>query len=417
MTDFTPAIKILTLPPNASHTDPRTEITSWVDYNINASRGTTEFINPPYPAQSEITLLFDDNVIPDVELGTWMEVAVYSAVTLDYEVMHSGYVTNRTSRYRAYGLEGFVLEWSFSITSAISVLQNTEYYEPDTYTLGTSDLLNDVITYSQSTMWNQVNANTTWANYGPTSWANVDALKSSIFPDIIYSAETTDQKLYQGYRNTWDDITTLIYGLYGYIWEEPNGDIHLEYNDAPLSSTLTLTQDMMSTDIVGGDRFDTLRNQVTIVKENNTELVYFQDESVGLFGPRTGTLTTYLFETLDAADVGQKILNSLAYPILSTEQISVNLLNPVFTDAEREILLFSPIGRRVTVEAPAPMGGTLDYLVIGLEYQINKNAFILDLTLAPYSQVYNTINWDQVPYNYTWTSYGVAFPTQKWQDL
>jgi hypothetical protein len=63
------------------------------------------------------------------------------------------------------------------------------------------------------------------------------------------------------------------------------------------------------------------------------------------------------------------------------------------------------------------MGGTLDYIIIGCNYEINRNEYLVNLKLAPYSQVYNTINWDQVPYNYTWTSYGVAFPTQEWQDL
>ena len=417
MTDFTPDIKIYTLPPNAPHTDPRVEVTDWVDYSISASRGTSEYISAPYPAQTTVTLLFPDNVIPEIQLGTWVEIQVYSAVALDYQIIHSGYVTERTSAYRSYGLAGFILEWQFNLTSAISNLQNSTWYNEIALTGGTSQCLDKVLQKSYRTMWNEVNANTQWQDYGPVSWDDVDQIKLDTFPVITYGSNSIDQNLSVGYRNTWDDISTLIYGIYGWIWEQANGDIELEYQGTPISSTFTLTQDMLSPDLIGGDGVGKLRNLVTISEFDGVESRYYDDNSISLFNERSGALSTYLTNTLDAANVGQTILNGLAYPLLSTEQVSVNLLNPIFSDADRELLLYSPIGRRITVDAPVPMGGTLDYLTIGCQFEINKDSFILGLTLAPYSQAYNSPNWDQVPYNYTWTSYGVAFPTQEWQDL
>jgi hypothetical protein len=420
MTDWTPDVKIFTLPPNASHDDPRVEVTDWVDYSISASRGTSEYISPPYPAQTVVSLLFEDNVVPDIELGTWIEIQVYSNVISDYAVIHSGFVTNRTSSYRAYGLTGFILEWQFSLTSAISILQNTTWYNEANFTDFTDVCLFNVFSETGRFIWSQINSNTTWANFGPTSWQDVDTARKNTLPNIFIDGELSSQTLTSGFRNVWDDMTTLTYGVYGYLYEEPSGDIVIKFpaaDAAPLSPVITITQDMLSTDIVGGDKYDSLRNYITLTEFDDIQSTYFDDNSITLYAERSGTLNTYLNNTLEVANIAQIILNGLSYPLLSTEQITLNLLNPVFTDADRELLLYTPLGQLITVEAPAPMGGTIEYLTIGCQFELNKNAFNLILTLAPYSQARNSPNWDQIPYNYTWTSYGVAFPTQEWQDL
>jgi hypothetical protein len=416
MTDFTPDIRVMYLPPNSDHGDVKTEITSWVDYNINITRGTSEFINPPYPGSCKLSLLFDEDIVPDIELGSWVQIEVINGA-LGYEVLHAGNVTNRTSSYRSYGLTGFVLEWQFEITSAISLLQNTNYYV-DTYTESTADgFVAFIADASTAFNWFALNRNLTWADYGPATWAEVDTTRLYDFPAINYGSSAIDQALDEGSRNTWADLVTITYGVYGWIIERPYGELDFYYGNLPLTSDLTFTADMLSPELVGGDRFDTLRNQITITKFDAVQTTYYENESVALYGDRSGTLDTYILNQSDVNDVGQRILNSMAYPLLSTDQISVNLLNPIFTDAQRSLLLFEPLGHRVTVQAPAPMGGTQDYLTIGLNYTINKDTFILDLTLAPISQAFSSINWDQVPYNYTWTSYGVAFPTQEWIDL
>ena len=406
----------MTLPPNTDHTSTKTEITSWVDYNISIYRGATEFINEPYPGSCTLSFLFDEDIVPDIELGSWVEIQVQDSAST-YQVIQAGNVTNRTSNYRNYGITGFVLEWQFAITSPISLLQNTNYYV-DTYTEGTADgFVAFIADASTAFNWFALNRNLTWAAYGGDTWADVDTTRLNDFPYINYGSSAIDQALDEGSRNTWNDLVTLTYGVYGWIIEAPNGELTFYYGNLPLVSDLTFTADMLSPELVGGDRFDTLRNQITLTRFDAVQTTYYENESVALYGDRSGTLDTYILNQSDVNDVGQRILNSMAYPLLSTDQISVNLLNPIFTDAQRELLLFEPLGHRVTVEAPAPMGGTQDYLTIGLNYTINKDTFILDLTLAPISQAFSTINWDQVPYNYTWTSYGVAFPTQQWQDL
>jgi hypothetical protein len=234
-----------------------------------------------------------------------------------------------------------------------------------------------------------------------------------VFPEN----STIFQQLASGTRNVWDDVTTLYYGIYGYIIESPDGTLTLYETQTELTNSLTLNADTLSPSIIGNDRLDKMRNIITLTTFDGTVKTYYDSDSINLYGDRAGSLDTLVTDVADIANIGAKILNGLSYPLLSTEQIEVNLLNPVFTNAQRDLLLSQPLGQRITVEAPAPMGNTLDYLTIGVNYNINKNAFIMDITLVPYSTVLVSPNWDQIPYNYTWTSYGVAFPTQEWQDL
>jgi hypothetical protein len=416
VTDFTPEIRVMYLPPNTIHSATKTEVTSWVDYSINITRGTSEYISAPYPASCSLSLLFDEDYIPDIELGSWVEIQVKNHLG-GWTVLQAGNVTERSSSYRAYGITGYVLEWRFTITSQITLLQNTNY-AVNQYTESTAEGL---ILYIEEEMynlnWASVNRNLTWANYGPQTWAQVASSRQLNFPAFVVGSDNADQALDEGSANVWDDLVKLTYGVYGYIIEQADGRLYFYFADSDLSNDITFTKDMLSPEIEGGDRYDFLRNIVTISKFDNSATTYYENESTEIYGDKAGSLETYLLLQSDANDIGQKILNGMAYPLLSTTQISMDLLNPIFTGTQRTALLATPLGVRCTVEAPSAMGGTQDYLTIGCNYSINKNAFVLDLILAPYSQAFNTPNWEQIDYSYTWTSYGVAFPTQEWQDL
>jgi hypothetical protein len=87
------------------------------------------------------------------------------------------------------------------------------------------------------------------------------------------------------------------------------------------------------------------------------------------------------------------------------------------TDTVRNELYFGGANRSFEIDAPVPMGGKQVYLVIGSQLDITKDAYLVTLNLALKAAIVNNKIWKQIPYNYTWTSYGVAFPTQEWQDL
>jgi len=420
MTAWTPDIKIFYLPPNSdlSSSNPRIEVTDLVDYSILTSRGSTDYITPPYPAQTSVSLLFDENVIPDIQLGSWVEVRYFEAVDSTYQVLHSGFVVNRTSAYRSYGLTGFVLEWTFTLASAISILQNMTWYNPSTFTGTTTQCLERIVEFYGKLMWNQINSNISWENYGPSSWAEIDTPRLNTLPNIDIENEFSEQSLEIGFRNVWDDITTLVYGVYGYVYESQTGAINTHFVATGYSGpAFTITQDIISPDIVANDSFDKLRNEITFTKFDDSELTYYDDDSITLYSERSGSLNTYLTQTLEVANIAQTMLNGLAYPTFGTERVSIDLMNPNVTDIQRGLLRAGGIGTRWRVEAPIPMGGSLLYLIIGAEIEMTRNNYTVNLNLVPFDTTKMSTIWARIPYSYTWTSYGVAFPTQEWQDL
>ena len=417
MTAFTPDLRIYWLPPGKVHTDPSILITDWVDFSISATRGVSQYIDAPYPMSTTISLLFDEDVVPDISLGSWITIQAYNPVTLDYQIVHSGNVTDISSSYRNYGNSGYILEWQYVLTSAISILQNTTWYNPDQYTDTTINCVDYINSFFGTTMWNQVNKDTKWNAYGPLSWDQVDDFYVNMNPTIYVPTDYYTQVLTTGYRNVWDDYVKLVYGVYGFIYEEADGSIAMRGTSDTQSNSFTVTQDMLNTDITAGYAVDEMRNEITMVEWDNVQSTYYDDYSVSQYSERAGTLDTLLTNTTDAATVAQRILSGLAYPLLHTKSITLNLLNPIFTDAQRNYLLFEPLGWIYTVEAPVAMGATLDYICIGCTYDITKDAFLINLNLVPLSQVQSTPNWDQISYDYTWDLYGIDFPTQEWQDL
>jgi hypothetical protein len=418
MTAFTPEIRVMYLPPNTDHEATKTEVTAWVDYNINISRGTSDFISPPYPGTCTLSLLFDKDLIPDIELNSWVQIEVKSSIGI-WGAIHAGNVTNRTSSYRSYGLDGYILQWDFQITSPISLLQNLNYTLDSDVTESSINLVSSYITPQAIAFnWTQISNNLTWAAYGPGAWEDVDETREYDYPFIIFDdASPTPQKLIAGVRNVWDDLITLQYGLYGYIIESPDAVLEFFATNNALFKSMTFTADLLDSTLNGNERLDSMRNIIQITKADGSSKTYYDNDSMALYGDRIGSLNTAIVNTADTDVLATKILNALSYPLLSTEQIGFNLLNPSFTGSQRDLMLFDPLGQRVTVQAPIAMGGTLDYLTIGLNYTITKNEFFCSLTLVPYSSVLVSPNWEQIPYNYTWSSYGVAFPTQEWQDL
>ena len=357
MTAFTPQIKIYAYPPGAdlSASFYGTEVTDLVDYNISISTGTSQYIQPPYPTQATVTLLFDENRVPDIYLGSFIQVTSYLPTPVPAEyIIASGYVVNRTSSYRGYGVTGFILEWSLTLASGISILQNTTWYNPAAFTGTTEQCLDRITANYGYLLWSQVNSNTDWTEIGGETWAEFDAARINNLPTLVYDVELTQQHLAAGFRNVWDDLVTLTYGIYGYIFER-NLDIYCFFIDGFGGTDGTIPPNIIGTDITGQDALDRIRNIITVTEYTGTQSTYYDDDSITLYQERSGSINTYLTSTLDAADTGQIMLNSLAYPILGTEQITMDLLNPNITDAMRTELSFSTINKSFEVEAPLPM--------------------------------------------------------------
>jgi hypothetical protein len=415
MTVWNMPIRVKVLPPGVDHAIDGTVIDGWVDYNIVINNGTSQFITPPYPSSSEISLLFDIDVIPDIELGAWFVIESQMESLFNWKPIYSGYVTNIASEYRYMGNSGYILEWRYTLTSAISMLQNMTWYNDTLFTGSTYDCFEKILASYGRTPWSAM-GDVSWENLRPLTWAEFDDSVLNTLPVISHDFDTRSQTLTAGSRNVWDDFVTLTYGLYGYCSELVTGELYFNWDLIKVADNLVLDSSQINTDIASNLSVSDIRNVVSVTRYDGTTSTHYDHDSVSIYNQRTGSINTYIDNALEAADVAENVLNALAYPLLCTRQISINLLNPIFTASDRD-LFTEPILRNIGVEAPIAMGGTMSYRTIGYSLNISKNEYTITMNLAPHSEIYGSIQWYRIPYSYTWTSYGTAFPTQEWKDL
>ena len=390
-------------------------VTGIVDYSLNIQGGSEDYINPPMPGSTSISLTFDENVIPPIQIGNVMWIQDTSANGLGY--IFIGKVVSRTSRYSAWGTAGFLLTWTYELAGFISDLQKMQWYNPTTYTGTTDQCLDLVFANAGLSTWSQVSYSLTWANVSPDiTWATWDQ-QDYVGANMIsrYGSNSQSQTLAAGWRNVWDDLVTLTYGVWGNINENLGSAVSCSL-EVPSPITTVVYNNYLMVDIEGVDSTPSIRNDVTITKYDGTTVEYREQNSVRDYGPQPGNLTTFINNTSDANTTGAKIVNGLGYPSFGLNRYGINLYNPNIPLPDLiyyYITGFIP----VTIDAPSPMGGLQDYLTVGYRLNANKNAWIIENNVVPLSVAVNSINWEQVPASYTWTSYGTAYPTQKWSDL
>lgn len=406
MTDFAPQ---LALWKSDVYLGTYIPVNGWVDYDFSISHGSNDYINAPNPAVTSIAIHFDTDTIPDIYIGNWLY--IFNGPTL----LFMGMVTSRTSEY-AWGQDGFILTWTYELAGISQQLQLMSWYNPSTYTSTTNDCIDLIINNMGKSTWGQVNQTTTWDNIDPTIlWALWDA--SSYITTAVQrvGSNVQVQTLSAGWRNVWNDLVTLTYGAWGYLIENIGDTLVCVLTP---QATYNVGRNQIATTITGTDNLPQLRNSVTITKYDGTTSTFRDQTSVRTYGEQSGNLTTYIVSTPDAEITGTKLLNGLAYPQFGTQHVEINLYNPNVSQELFYNLWFGCTGgNTITVDAPAPMGGNQRYIPVGYQLQASKSSWILGFDLIPYSVAVNSINWKQVNPIYTWSSYGVAFPTQKWSDL
>ena len=407
MTAFEPTLKLYV---GDVQTGVFTQVTGIIDYNFSVNAGSNDYINPPNPGNCSITLLFDDTTVPPIAIGQYL----YIYDSSNTWTIFRGRVTTRSAEYRNWGTAGYLMAWTFEFVGAISDLQKMTWYNPSVYTGTTTQCIDLIRTTGGRSTWEQANPSLTWENAGEYSWASWDGYT----PDLYIHGDYTNvqsQTLAAGYRNVWDDLVTLTYGVWGFIQERSGSEVLITTVAPPVNQTIN--QNQLMVDLVATDSTPNMRNDVTITKYDTTSIDYRDQQSVYQYGSQPGTLATYINNDSDALTTAAKIINGLAYPSFGLDRASVNGYNPNVSGANLKTWANST-GSAWTVDAPNPFSnGTNEFIPVGYAISASKNAWIFDYYLVPLSVAVNSINWEQVPPSYTWTSYGTAYPTQKWSDL
>ena len=391
-----------------------TDVPGIVEYNLNVSGGSEDYINAPMPGTTSVSLTFDEDVIPPIQVGNVMKIDDTSVSGIG--TIFVGKVVSRTSRYSSWGTAGFLLTWAYQLTGYISELQKISWYNPSVYTGTTNQCIDLVIANAGLSTWSTVDPALTWENIqGSPTWETWDS--ANIVSSMIsrLGSNTASQTLDVGWRNVWDDLVTLTYGVWGVIGEFVGQSIEVSLEIGSVTNPI-VANDILMVDIEGIDSTPNMRNDVTVTKYDTTSLEYKEQNSIRDYGSQPGSINTFINNNSDAATTASKIVNGLGYPSFGVNQYGINLYNPNIV-ATNLPYYWITTNVPVSVDAPLPMGGLQDYLTVGYRLNASKNAWIVENNVVPLSVVNSSINWEQVPAKYTWTSYGVAYPTQKWSDL
>lgn len=392
--------------------------TGFVDYNINFQRGQSGPYEAPQPGSGSVTLLFMDTPAVPVEIGSKIEIRLIDTGST-YQTANTGWVTDINLSAMAYGAAGSVWALSIAFVGLLAKLQNQTYdLTADLITTYSSTAIGTLIATANSTQWNQLNPASTWADIDAAlTWNTFDDTQA--VPYATYGGGGAVRIPAATGRDLWGDLVKLIQGSHTKVTETPDGYIYT-YSDIPKGASTTIPAAALLTDVEASNTITTMRNRVTVTDYLDAVAAYDSDDvSVYNYGVQDGSLATFLSNPGDAATIAAYIVNGLSDATMAITRFSIELTNPAISDADRlnYWYYFSLVGQQWTLSGlPAALGAMAVY-TLGFSMNLTKSGCLVTFDCCPESAFYSSITWNQVPRSYTWTSYGTAYPTQKWSDL
>lgn len=389
--------------------------TGYVDYSINFTRGQTDPYGPPQPGTGSLTLLFLD--VPSIPINIGTEVEIWLAGTAGQVVANVGYVSDMSLAPMAYGASGSVWALSVSFTGVMSRMLNQTYNVATDTTSTSKAAVETLLAAVNTSTWAELNASSIWSDIDPTlTWATFDTPAISTFVHTNAGPSVTIQA---GNRDVWNDYCELIVGSHGLGYESNDGIVKT-YLALTRSVATTIPGSYVLTDVAASNTISTMRNRVTVNDYLGAALAYASDDtSVYDYGIQDGTIDTFLNTALDGSNLAAYIVGGLSDPTMAITSFSIELLNPNLVDADRQTMWTNGArtGWAWNITGLPSALGTADLLVMSYSMNITRNSCTATWATIPYSQFYSSNTWNQVPNSYTWTSYGTAYPTQKWSDL
>jgi hypothetical protein len=399
----------------------------YVDWNINISCTQNELWSTPYPSSAKLSLHFTDSTsIKAINIGDEIAIQInYSTGTSDF---YTGLVSDLTMQYTAYGASGFILTKEISLIGAISIFVNNSATINDYFVYeNSSATVGRVLADLSYTTWTEMGLSTAWQDLDPTwTWNNINDKTIALIDDV----DITENEVFHFYMLNQNMTMTVLEWLNlilvqssSIMWEGPTGKVYF------LMGAYKPTPKTIPVDVVNPyslhltTRYSDIKNRFTITDGNTpaNKYIYSDVLSASTYGVREGAATTYLDTIVNNAEndnFGNRIIDRLAYPKPSISGFGIDLLNTNLTDAQRDNLLLTHLFTNYTLSNLDPMWGySNELMVLGYNWSISKNSFYIETTTYPTAMFYGGDTWLQISPKYTWTSYGTAFPTQKWSDL
>jgi hypothetical protein len=278
------------------------------------------------------------------------------------------------------------------------------------------DLLDDLLLNS----WNELPPAETWDNYDSAeTWAQA----ANIGLGDIDAGEYTMVSQQISNSVIGPLASAIAKSALGYLYEDANGLIG--YADASHRQDYLIANGYTDLDarqaIASGigviQRQGDIANKIVIDYGNNFNNSYTAEDtdSQATFGLFAEQINSYIKQTVDAEDVGDRLIQLRAYPRDTFQSITFPLQSPEIGDTERDALLNIFMGQPVRItNLPLNMlGGQFTGFVEGWTFNASVSGLSITFLATPTEFSAFAQQWAQVNAAESWNS---VLNTLEWQD-
>jgi hypothetical protein len=387
--------------------------------NLTITSGRTD-INSPTPAgYCSLQLINTDNSVYNFAVNTSILIEVQDS-NAAYVPIFGGRISDIRQIVTSAGSAAAVTTINITATGALIRLQRATFDGNLAEGLDgaqITDLLDDLLLAS----WNELPPAETWATYDPATetWAEA----GDIGLGTIDAGEYT-----MASRQISDQVISTVANqiassALGYLYEDANGNIN--YADASHRQDYLVANgytDLDAGQAIGAgigiiQRQGDIANKIIIDYGNNFNSQYIaQDiDSQATYGLYAEQFSSYLKNTADVEDMGDRLIQLRAYPRYLFQSITFPLQNPEIDDADRDALLNIFMGQpvRITNLPPQMLGGEFTGYVEGWTFRASVGGLSVTFNASPTEFSAVAQQWAQVNAAESWNS---VLNTLEWQD-
>jgi hypothetical protein len=386
--------------------------------NLSITSGRSD-INSPTPAgYCSLQLINTDNSVYNFAVNTSILIEVQDS-NADYVPLFGGRISDIRQIVTSAGSEAAVTTINITATGALIRLQRATFDGNLAEGLDgaqITDLLDELLLAS----WNELPPAETWATYDPTeTWAEAGDIGLGTIDAGEYtmaSRQISDQVI----SNVANQIAS---SALGYLYEDANGNIN--YADASHRQDYLVANgytDLDAAHAIGAgigivQRQGDIANKIIIDYGNNFNSQYIAQstDSQATYGLYAEQFSSYLKNTADVEDMGDRLIQLRAYPRYLFQSITFPLQSPEIDDADRDALLNIFMGQpvRITNLPPQMLGGEFTGYVEGWTFRASVGGLSITFNASPTEFSAVAQQWAQVNAAESWNS---VLNTLEWQD-
>jgi hypothetical protein len=387
--------------------------------NLTITSGRTD-INSPTPAgYCSLQLINTDNSVYNFAVNTSILIEVQDS-NADYVPLFGGRISDLRQIVTSAGSEAAVTTINITATGALIRLQRATFDGNLAEGLDGAQIL-DLLDELLLASWNELPPAETWATYDPATetWAEAGDIGLGTIDAGEYtmaSRQISDQVI----SNVANQIAS---SALGYLYEDANGNIN--YADASHRQDYLVANgytDLDAAHAIGAgigivQRQGDIANKIILDYGNNFNSQYIaQDtDSQATYGLYAEQFSSYLKNTADVEDMGDRLIQLRAYPRYLFQSITFPLQSPEIDDADRDALLNIFMGQpvRITNLPPQMLGGEFTGYVEGWTFRASVGGLSITFNASPTEFSAVAQQWAQVNAAESWNS---VLNTLEWQD-